>query len=116
MNIFPRDSDFQLYDTGFDDDDILGRKRLSKLLSQKVDQIDDPIVWALDSRWGTGKSFLLKRWVGAHTLQNSGRATTVYFDAFASDYVSDPLVSLIAAVGSRLDAQHSGTFKPCKML
>lgn len=76
-----------------------------------MDQVDDPIVWALDSKWGAGKSFFLKQWVGAHTRQNSGRATTVYFDAFTSDYLSDPLLSLIAAVGLRIDAQYSGTFE-----
>ncbi|MDE3824854.1 hypothetical protein I7F13_21985 [Sinorhizobium meliloti] len=42
----------------------------------------------------------MKRWVGAHQSQNGGAATTVYFDAFAHDYLSDPLVALVGALGT----------------
>ncbi|MEH6773652.1 MAG: P-loop NTPase fold protein, partial [Cereibacter changlensis] len=69
-----------------------------------LERIEDPLVVALDGRWGTGKSHFLKRWVGAHTLQNGGTATTLYFDAFSHDYLDDPLIALVGALAERLPA------------
>jgi predicted KAP-like P-loop ATPase len=56
------------------------------------------MVIALDGAWGSGKSFFLKCWVGAHKLENEGTATTVYFDALSYDYLDDPLVALTGAI------------------
>ncbi len=101
MRVFPQDSEVELYKTTFSND-ILGRQKTSMQLSALVERIEDPIVIALDDSWGSGKSYFLKRWVGAHKTENEGTATTIYFDAFAHDYLSDPLVSLIKAVADRL--------------
>ena len=97
----PPDEPVELYITGFDND-LLGREKVSKNLSDVLERIEDPLVVALDGRWGTGKSYFLKRWVGAHRLQNEGTALTVYFDAFANDYLSDPLISLVSALSARI--------------
>lgn len=100
MRFAPPDDEVELYKTVFDED-ILGRKKVSEQLSALVERIEDPLVIALDGRWGTGKSYFLKRWVGAHTEQNDGSALTVYFDAFAHDYLSDPLIALVGALSNR---------------
>lgn len=110
MKLFPQDSDVVLYQTGFQDD-LLDRKLISKQLSDLVERIEDPIVVALDDKWGAGKTHFLKRWVAAHQLENSGRAITVYFDAFENDYLSDPLVSIIAALSERLPEKQEATLK-----
>ncbi len=83
MKLFPPQDTCTIYKTGFGTDDILGRAETGKRLSDLLERIEDPVVVALDGRWGSGKSHFLKRWVGAHTLENDGRATVVYFDAFA---------------------------------
>jgi KAP family P-loop domain len=101
LRFSPPEDDVTLYQTGFDDD-LLGRAKVSKSLSEIVERIEDPLVIALDGRWGTGKSHFLKRWVGAHQLQNNGKALTIYFDAFAHDYLSDPLVALVGALSERV--------------
>ncbi|MFN4194003.1 MAG: P-loop NTPase fold protein [Tabrizicola sp.] len=67
MKLFPQDNDVVLYETGFEDD-ILDRKAISNQLSELVDKIDDPIVIALDDRWGAGKTYFLKRWVAAGSV------------------------------------------------
>lgn len=103
MRFLPLDPEVTLYETVFEDD-ILERAKVSKSLSDLLDRIKDPLVVALDGRWGTGKSYFLKRWVGAHRGQNNGRALTLYFDAFANDYQSDPLVALVAALSERVPA------------
>jgi hypothetical protein len=104
MRFLPPEPEVILYETAFDDD-ILGREKTSKSLSALLDRIEDPLVIALDGRWGTGKTYFLKRWVGAHRVQNDGKALTLYFDAFANDYLSDPLVALVSALADRVPAQ-----------
>ncbi len=97
MKFLPPDPDIILYEKGFDKQDILGRKKVGDALSELVNRIDDPVVIALHGAWGTGKSYFLKRWVGAHQ-----GGTAVYFDAFAHDYANDPLPALISALAERL--------------
>lgn len=113
MRLFPQDSNVVLYETGFEDD-ILGRKSISKQLSDLVERIEDPIVLALDDKWGSGKTYFLKRWVAGHREENGGSAVTVYFDAFESDYLSDPLVSIITAVSERIPEKQQSTLKKWK--
>jgi len=102
LKFLPPEDDIELYEDGFGENDILGRKVISSRLSELVDRIEDPLVIAIDGPWGSGKSYFLKRWVGAHTKENSGKATTVYFDAFSHDYLDEPLIGLVSAIGDRL--------------
>lgn len=83
---------------GFEGHDLLGRKVFGERLTALVDRIDDPMVIALDGAWGTGKSFFLKLWAGAHRSEFPGKATIIYFDAFQYDYLDDPLISLVGAL------------------
>ena len=59
MLIFPPEPEITLYETGFDND-ALGREKSGKSLSALLDRIEDPLVVALDGRWGTGKLISLK--------------------------------------------------------
>ncbi len=113
MKLFPQDGDVVLYETGFGDD-ILNRKAISKQLSDLVERIENPIVIALDDKWGSGKTYFLKRWVAAHKSENGGSAVTVYFDAFESDYLSDPLVSIITAISERIPKEQQSTLQQWK--
>jgi hypothetical protein len=110
MRFLPPDDDIVLYEQGFDAD-LLGRERVGKALSDLLERIEDSLVVALDGQWGTGKTYFLKRWVGAHQAQNGGSATTVYFDAFAHDYLSDPLVALVGALGDRVPVSKRAKMK-----
>jgi KAP family P-loop domain len=101
MRFSPLEGDFTLYETGFKDD-ILNRIDFGKTLSKIVEGIEDPLVIALDGRWGTGKTYFLRRWVAEHRISNAGRALTVYFDAFENDFIGDPLVALVATLTNRL--------------
>ena len=82
----------------------LAAKKTSAQLSNIIEKVEEPLVICLDVEWGTGKSFFLQYWCGAHTLQNDGTATTVYFDAFRIDVFDEPLVSLSSVVIDRLEA------------
>lgn len=104
MKLFPPQSDFQLYNEGFDAGDLLARRAAGQRLSELLERVEDPVVVAVDGPWGSGKSHFLKRWVGAHQLENRGSATTVYFDAFSNDYLDDPLIALTGAIAERFQA------------
>ena len=115
MKLFPQDDHVVLYETGFDGD-LLDRQSISKQLSELVDKIEDPMVLALDDKWGAGKTYFLKRWVAAHTRENGGKAVTVYFDAFENDYLSDPLVAIVSSLAERMPDKQSGSFEKWKVV
>lgn len=104
MKLYPPEPQIDLYREGFQSKDLLNRQPTSKSLSSLVERFEDPLVIVLDGPWGSGKSYFLRRWVGAHTLENEGSATTVYFDAFANDFLDDPLTGLVAAINERIPA------------
>lgn len=102
--ITPPTPKIEIYDEGFTKGkDMLGRAATGKKLSALVERISQPMVIALDGGWGAGKSFFLQCWVGAHDLQNEGTAKTVYFDAFAHDFLDEPLASLMGVISERLE-------------
>lgn len=108
MRLTPKEAGFTLYETGFGDD-LLDRAASGKALSNLAEQIEDPMVIALDGGWGTGKSWFLKRWVGQHRIDHPGMARTVYFDAFAHDYLDSPLVALTAVLTKELAKEKTPT-------
>ena len=108
MKLFPEDPVFVVGEVGFGSRDanglpydVLDRQPLGKKLTNLVDRIEQPLVIALDGGWGTGKSHFLKLWTGAHTLELGGAATVIYFDAFANDFLDDPLTSLVSSLVSQ---------------
>ncbi len=103
-----------MYYEVFKGTDILQRKMVGKALTDLLERIDDPLVVALDGQWGTGKTYFLKRWIGAHTVENGSTATTVYFDAFAHDYLGDPLPALVSALAERFPSGNEGNVQKVK--
>ena len=43
-------------------DDVLDREKIAARLTRVIEGQEAPFVISLDGRWGTGKTFLLKRW------------------------------------------------------
>lgn len=70
----------------------LGRQRYAEILGQILSNGSDGYVMSLNGSWGTGKSTFVKMW--QQMLKNEGY-TTLYFNAWEHDYISDPLVGLI---------------------
>lgn len=115
MRLYPIQKELTLYEEGFGDTDLLQRIPAGKRISELIEEVQDPLVLAIDGAWGSGKSYFLRRWVGAHKLENGGKATTVYFDAFANDFLDDPLIGLTGAIGERLpQGQHQNSWKKAK--
>ncbi len=73
-------------------DDKLERKRIADRLTTIVKDQEAPFVISLDGRWGTGKTFLLKRWQAQ--LERGGHQA-IYFNAWEDDFCDDPLLAII---------------------
>ena len=73
-------------------DDELDRQKIAERLTGIIKDQEAPFVISLDGRWGTGKTFLLKRW--QQQLVND-RYQAIYFNAWEDDFCDDPLLAII---------------------
>ena len=71
-------------------DDLLDRKHIAKLLTNIISSLTQPFVIGIDSSFGSGKTFFIKRW--AEELKNND-ANVIYFNAWESDFSDDPLMA-----------------------
>lgn len=74
-------------------DDLLDRKSISIALTNLVKAQKKPFVISLHGKWGTGKTFFLKRW---KKQLEKDKHRAVYFNAWENDFFDDPLVPMIA--------------------
>lgn len=75
--------------------DALKRQPVVEFVRDLIKQLDGPFVLALDSPWGTGKTTVVR--MLRASLKKEG-TTSVYFNAWKEDYVSDPLIPMVAAL------------------
>lgn len=90
----------RLGDVEIDDDDpfkedLLKRKPYAEILTNVLSIYTHGAVIALNGKWGTGKTTFVKKWQAMLELKQYG-FNTIYFNAWQSDYVDDPLIPLIA--------------------
>ena len=81
-------------------DDALQRQSIASELDALVSDLAsgaEAATIALDGRYGTGKTFILERWV--QEMHDRGQIA-VYYNAWENDCDDDPLVSLIEALAS----------------
>ena len=86
-------------------DDELGRSEVAKALTNLIRDQESPFVISLHGRWGTGKTFLLRRW--QKQLENDSYQC-VYFNAWEDDFCDDPLTAII---GQLSGVFNEGRFK-----
>ena len=80
-------------------DDVLDRKEIADHLTRIVRGQEAPFVITVDGRWGTGKTFLLKRW--RQDLENQGWQA-IYYNAWEDDFAGDPLISVTGQLAEHL--------------
>ncbi len=80
----------------------LGREKYADALESIVSTTPDGCVIALNGEWGTGKTTFVKMW--KQKLENNG-FKTVYFNAWETDFVSDPLVGLIGELSKTVKGE-----------
>ena len=79
---------------------MLDRKEIADRLTSIIRGQEAPFVISLDGRWGTGKTFLLKRW--QQDLENQGWQA-IYYNAWEDDFAGDPLLSITGQLSEHLE-------------
>ena len=85
-------------------DDALGRAKMAEKMTNLVWMQEDSLVVSLDGDWGTGKTFLLKRWQA--DLEKEG-FKSIYFNAWEDDFCDDPLVAIIGQLSDAFTGSKS---------
>ena len=87
---------------GFDDTDLFGLAQFGDRLANLVCNLEDPLVIALDSPWGSGKSTFVQQWAG---LLRRRHIPVILFDAFANDHQDDAFVALAGEITALAEAK-----------
>ena len=73
-------------------DDLLARQQIATRLTNLVATQEPPLTISLHGQWGTGKTFMLKRW--QKDLEGTG-FKAIYFNAWEDDFCDDPLLAIL---------------------
>ena len=90
----PEDNPFQ--------HDSLDRKESVEILARLIDSVEGPGVFGIDADWGNGKTTFL-RMLHRHLVTNG--VPVVRFNAWESDYVSDPFTAIATELTDGLGAK-----------
>lgn len=75
--------------------DQLERQKYAKVLTAILTSIEEPFVLSIEAGWGHGKSTFVRMW--SQQLQNENYVC-LNFNAWESDFATDPLVSLVGEI------------------
>ena len=79
-------------------DDVLDRAKIAEKLTNLLRNQRDPFVISIDGQWGTGKTFLLKRW--QIDLEAEG-FKAIYYNAWEDDFCDDPLLAIVGQLSEQ---------------
>jgi len=100
MELKPRDIEIPIANPF--KNDLLKRKVEIENLAPILCKIDGPFVFAIDSPWGTGKTTFIKLWQEYLKAEN---ISSIYFNAWESDYGDDPLIAIISEIDKWVSLQ-----------
>ena len=83
-------------------DDKLGRRDCADVLTGLLATQTEALTVSLNGEWGSGKTFMLKRW--RQQLENDGYGA-IYFNAWEDDFVPDPLVAILGQLQAHLSEE-----------
>ena len=75
-------------------DDLLNRHEIATRLTNLVANQEAPLTVSLHGQWGTGKTFMLRRWQKDLESEKNGYRA-IYFNAWEDDFCDDPLLAFI---------------------
>jgi hypothetical protein len=88
--------------------DRLNRREEVENLTVLIRNINSPTVIAVNSGWGTGKTTFVKMWSAQLGLDG---VSSLYFNAWDSDYAPDPLVAFLGEMNTGLKKLIGGSKK-----
>ena len=81
-------------------DDLVGRDELASKLTRLVQTADQPMRCSLHGPWGSGKTYLLRRW--QQELENAG-FRAIYYNAWEDDSCNEPLLAMLGQLRMEFD-------------
>ena len=84
------------------ENDKLNREIEANNLTNLFNLVDNQMVLAIDSPWGTGKSSFLKMW--NQKLINEGY-DTIFFNAWENDFVEDAFIAFVDEIREALEEE-----------
>lgn len=78
-------------------EDLLGRRNAAETLLKVVSNDSGPLVIALDSPWGTGKTSFIQMFL-AECWDEETHGAKILLDAFAGDFGGDPIGTIAASI------------------
>ncbi|MGZ8193194.1 MAG: KAP family P-loop NTPase fold protein [Methylobacter sp.] len=93
--------DIEIIENEIFKNDLLDRESEIKNLTPIILNFDDPLVFALDSPWGAGKTTFVRLWQAY--LKEEGKQS-IYFNAWETDFAEDPLIVLVSELDNWLKA------------
>lgn len=88
--------------------DALKRFENAEVLTEFIQSTEDPLVLAINSPWGTGKTTFIKMWE-RHLQLNS--FTTLYFNAWENDFAENAFVAFISEIEEAINHKFKGNRK-----
>ena len=78
-------------------DDVLGFEATAQTLVEIISHCTYPLTMCLNSTWGTGKTFFMRRFCAQYCKgeNNTSSYQAIYFNAWEDDSVSDPLLAIL---------------------
>ena len=95
------------------DDDLLNLKPFAETISNIVVSTKDPFVFSINSPYGTGKTFFLRR---LHCLLEQKGCICVSYNAWESDFYDNPLIALISELISQLELKSKDLDERLKLI
>ena len=89
-------------------DDVLDREHIAAKLTNLIRHQSLPLVISVHGQWGTGKTFMLKRW--QQDLENQ-QFKAIYFNAWEDDFCDDPLLAIIGQMWNYFERDKGGKVK-----
>ena len=83
-------------------DDALSRDQLAQRLTNLIATQSSPFAISIHGNWGTGKTFLLKRWQAQ--LKRDG-FEAIYFNAWEDDSSDDPLLAMLGQLAEHFSEE-----------
>lgn len=80
-------------------DDALHRKPIAEALTNLFKDGTKSLTISLNGGWGSGKTFLLKRW---HSELEKDGFKAIYFNAWEDDFCGDPLTAIVGQLWESL--------------
>ncbi len=93
--------------------DVLNRKAFGQSLLNLVSRVDEGVVLSIDAPWGEGKTTFVRMW---QSLLKMSGIKSVYFDAFANDYVDDPFIAVASEITRLAEADFRSNKQKAKKL